>query len=116
VSKAFDTIGHSILLSKLPGYGIRHNEVKWFEDYLFDRKQIVQYDGTTSQPQPLYCGVPQGSILGPLLFLLYFNDIEDAVLHSNVIMFADDTVLYTEGDTQEEIEQKLNKDIVFVHT
>ena len=70
LSKAFDNIGHSVLLSKLPAYGIKSKELEWFENYLFDRKQIVQYDGATSQSQPLYCCVPQGSIIGPLLFLL----------------------------------------------
>ena len=111
LSKAFDTIGHSILLNKLPASGIINKELMWFENYLFNRKHIVQYDETISEPQDIYCGVPQGSILGPLLFMLYFNDIEDVVLHSESIMFADDTVLYASGKNQHELEEKLSKDL-----
>ena len=85
----------TILLNKLPAFGIKHKDLKWLEDYLFDRKQIVQYNGETAQPQPLHYGVLQRSILGPLLFLIYFNDIDDIILHSETIMFVDDAEFCT---------------------
>ena len=71
LKKAFDTIGHAQLLAKLPKYGIRDSELTWFTDYLFNRKQRVVYDSFLSPVQPVTSGVPQGSILGPLLFILF---------------------------------------------
>ena len=93
LSKAFDTISHSKVLTKLPSYGIDGKELRWFEDYLFNRPPQVSYNGVLSEPQHLKSGVPQGSILGPLLFVLFFNDITD-VIETNVIKYADDTVIY----------------------
>lgn len=81
------------MLNKLPANGVNNKELNWFKDYLFDGKQIIKYDGTTSEDPPFYCGVLRRSILRPLLLLLYFNDIEDMGLHSETIMFADNTVL-----------------------
>ena len=99
--KAFDMISHSVLLQKLPCYGLRNRELAWFQDNLFERYQRVLYDNISSLPEEIMCGIPQGSILGPLLFLLYFNDIEDAVLHSKIILFADDTVIFTSVKSKE---------------
>ena len=93
LSKAFDTISHSKVLTKLPSYGIDGKELRWFEDYLFNRPPQVSYNGVLSEPQHLKSGVPQGSIIGPLLFVLFFNDITDAI-ETNVIKYADDTVIY----------------------
>ena len=76
LAKAFDTVSHSVILNKLQSYGIIENELTWFTDYLFQRKQYVKFDGSKSESDFVTCGVPQGSILGPLLFLIHYNDIE----------------------------------------
>ena len=111
LSKAFDTLGHSILLGKLPAYGVHDNELLWFTDYLFGRQQYVQLGKGTSSMQSIYSGVPQGSILGPLLFNLYFNDFADHLVKTNVLMNADDTVIYCAGKDIETIENVLTKEL-----
>ena len=115
LSKAFDTISHSLLLNKLPSYGITDRELGWFTDYLFLRKQSVEVNGTLSNAYPVYTGVPQGSILGPLLFLLHMNDIGRCLKHSSIITYADDTVLFTSSKCVHDIERRLNEDINSVH-
>ena len=93
VSKAFDTLDHSILLSKLKFYGVSNTPLKWFQSYLQNRQQFVEFDGTCSDTTFLNTGVPQGSILGPLLFLIYMNDIHTASNKFDMILYADDTNL-----------------------
>ena len=109
--KAFDTVNHARLLSKLPIYGIKNKELCWFERYLFARKQIVSYDGALSEIQTISCGVPQGSILGPLLFTLLINDIDENLRQCEMTLYADDSVLYVAGKTCDVIEKKLNNDL-----
>ena len=93
LSKAFDTLDHKILLKKLERYGIRGTPLAWFQDYLSNRKQYVVFNSTQYKILDLTCGVPQGSILGPLLFLIYINDIIYASNNPSYTLFADDTTL-----------------------
>ena len=91
-AKAFDRVDHRLLVNKLKNFGISGTLLNWFEDYLSNRHQRVTVLGKTSHPLPVLSGVPQGSILGPLLFLLYVNDLPQAT--SSIAMYADDTKCY----------------------
>lgn len=93
LSKAFDTINHKILLAKLRYYGLDPNAISWFDSYLSNRKQFVEVDGYRSETKYIRTGVPQGSTLGPLLFIIYMNDINEASDVLRSILFADDTSL-----------------------
>ena len=93
LSKAFDTIDHSILIHKLHYYGIQGTSLNWFKSYLFNRKQYVQFEDSASVQSPITTGVPQGSILGPLLFIIYMNDIANVTNKFHFTLYADDTSL-----------------------
>ena len=92
-SKAFDKVAHEKLLLKLHHYGIRGDTLKWIEDFLDNRKQAVVINGINSEKILVSSGVPQGSVLGPILFLAYINDLPEQV-KSRARLFADDTALY----------------------
>ena len=92
LSKAFDTINHNLLINV---YGIHGVKLSWFSDYLSERRQRVILDGEHSDWTGLTKGVPQGSILGPILFLLFVNDLPDVVEHCTVNLYADDTTIYS---------------------
>ena len=92
-AKAFDKVPHRRLLYKLEYYGIRGSTHKWFSSWLSERSQKVVLDGQASDPVPVLSGVPQGSVLGPVLFLIFINDLPENI-RSSVRLFADDCVLY----------------------
>ena len=107
----FDTVNHKILLSKLEHYGIRENALKWLQSYLSNRKQFVKLNGVDSEYENISCGVPQGSILGPLLFTIYINDMHQAVKSCTIHHFADDTNLLFSSKYPNEITKILNNEL-----
>lgn len=111
-SKAFDLINHNILLFKMYKYGIRGIPHALFESYLSHRKQFVNIDNATSAPEPISAGVPQGSILGPLLFVMYINDIVQGVKNAEMVSYADDTTVFVTGVSEIEVEGKVNDALV----
>ena len=92
-------------------YGIKGKELVWFESYLFNRKQLVFYAGIKSEVQTIVCGVPQGSILGPLLFTMLINDIEFQLQKCDIILYADDIVIFMANKIVDEIENELNRNL-----
>ena len=111
LKKAFDTIDHEILLLKLSNYGVDSTCLKLFESYLTNRSQKCKVNGELSNSSPLTCGIPQGSSLGPLLFLIYINDLPNCLDMAKPRMFADDTSVSYASDSLDEIQNVINSEL-----
>ena len=110
-SKAFDTVNHKILLSKLYHYGIRGIPHDWFRNYLHNRTQFVKIGSSQSNAETITCGIPQGSTLGPLLFLLYINDLPYCSKKLSFLIFADDTNMFFTSDNLLHLESIMNEEL-----
>ena len=111
LSKAFDTIDHQILFGKLEHYGIRGLALEWIKSYFSCRQQFVQFNSTCSSKQTIKCGVPQGSILGPLFFILHINDLPHASQLTQPLLFADDTSIFYSHSDPKRVQSVLNDEL-----
>ena len=111
LQKAFDTVNHQTLLNKLNHYGIRGKALAWFSSYLSNRTQCVSVNGHISSHLKVTCGVPQGSVLGPLLFLIYINDLPKSSKKLSFYLFADDTNIYFESENLSQLEKVVNNEL-----
>ena len=117
IRKVFDSIDHSILLKKMnEQFGIDVTELKWFESYLTKRQQVCFVNSHTSSPRQITCGVPQGSILGPLLFLLYINDMPKCLKSTIPCVYADNTEIFASLHDYDSLVKNLNNDLKNLHT
>ena len=111
LKKAFDTIDHEIIVRKMSYFGADHNTLKWFQSYLGNRSQMCNVNGNLSTARTITCGVPQGSILGPLLFLTYINDLPNCLQNASSRMFADDTNISLTAKTLTELKLEINPEL-----
>ena len=111
LKKAFDTIEHQIILKKLKNYGMDESSLTWFHSYLNGRTQKCQVNNHLLDFKPFTCGVPQGSSLGPLLFLIYINDLPNCLKRSTPRMFSDDTSISYASDSTEEVQNVINLEL-----
>ena len=109
--KAYDSVNHDLLLQKLSYMGVLDKELAWFKDYLHDRTQVLDFQGVSSDPEPISIGVPQGSILGPLLFILHVNDLPNVMNCCSMLMYADDTILFYTASKVNALQERLNKEL-----
>ena len=111
LKKAFDTVDHRILVSKLSEIGLDEHALQWVESYLYGRTQLTVVNGHKSSTGKIQCGVPQGSILGPLFFILYVNSLPNILHNSKVYLYADDTAIAVRGNNTESIVNCLNEEL-----
>ena len=113
LKKAFDTVDHCVLVAKLQRLGVNGNALKWIEHYLANRVQYTIVNGIRSSKRNIECGVPQASTLGPLLFVIYINDLAECLKECNVSLYADDTCtcIYTEHKNAMSVVDTLNKEL-----
>ena len=116
LKNTFDTIDNQIILQKLENYGIDHSSLKWFKSYLTGRMQKCQVNDRLSNSTPVKCDIPQGSNLGPLLFLIYINDLPKCLHHATPRMFPDDTSLSYAADSSSEFESVGNSELESLKT
>ncbi len=114
LKKDFDTADHSILCDKLAKYGLVNSAVKWISSYLSGRMQCTAFASATSSVKSINCGVPQGSTLGPLLFIIYLNDLPQVLINSCISLYADDTAIYYQSNNANETEVMLQEDLVLI--
>ena len=111
IRKAFDSVDHSILLEKVQFYGVADRELMWLKSYLTARKQQCLINGCLSSQSNILCGVPQGSILGPLLFLIYINDLPNCLKFTTPCLYADDTQIFTSSFDISVLTNNINSDL-----
>lgn len=116
LSKAFDTVNHAILLQKLSLYGLCSSNLSWFKGYLSDRMQFVSWNSTSSDFKSISCGVPQRSILGLLLFLIYVNDLYMTSSKTSFILSADDSNIFLSGKNGPKLILEINTELRKVDT
>jgi hypothetical protein len=109
--KAFDTVDHELLILKLRNLGFSKSVINWFTSYLSSRTVVTSINNSTSNARSVTVGVPQGSILGPLLFLIFINDLPQCLNNCKSILYADDTLLYYSAKSTTELEAKINADL-----
>lgn len=111
LKKAFDTIDHNIMLEKMESFGVRGVGLKWLKSYIRNRSQYVQVGDAMSKPADITCGVPQGSIVGPKLFIMYINDICKVSNILKYVIFADDTNIFCSNDCLQRLMEKVTVEL-----
>ena len=114
LAKVFDTLDGEILLKKLEVYGVVGNALAWFRSYVGSRRQVVKFNGVMSSEKRTIYGTPQGSVLGPLIYIIYMNDFVNACEHLNVIMYADDTVVYYDHENLPQCIGEMNRGLFMI--